>query len=191
ATVLAALKTTAARIPVWLGRGNRDFLIGEELAKAVGARLLPEAALLETDFGSILLTHGDEFCTDDAAYQQFRQMVRNPQWQAEFLAKTIPERLAMAQQARGESQAANQTKSMEIMDVNAQAIEASFRESGVPVLVHGHTHRPARHVLDVDGKKRERWVLPDWDCDHVSPPRGGWLTIDRDGLAFYDLETEA
>jgi UDP-2,3-diacylglucosamine hydrolase len=189
AAALTALRDTATRIPVWLGRGNRDFLIGEELAQALGARLLPEPALLETDFGPVLLTHGDEFCTDDAAYQQFRRMVRNPQWQAEFLAKTIPERLAMAQQARGESQAANQSKSMEIMDVNAGAIEAVFRDTGVRVLVHGHTHRPARHVLEVDGKKRERWVLPDWDCDHVTPPRGGWLVIDRDGLQFYDLET--
>lgn len=191
ATALTALRTTASRIPLWLGRGNRDFLIGEELAGAVGAKLLPEPALLRTDYGDVLLTHGDEFCTDDAAYQQFRQMVRNPQWQAAFLAKTIPERLAMAQQARGESQMANQGKSMEIMDVNAGAIEQAFRDSGVALMVHGHTHRPARHVLEVDGSKRERWVLPDWDCDHVSPPRGGWLVIDRDGLQFYDLETAA
>ena len=189
ATALTALRATASRIPVWLGRGNRDFLIGEELAAAVGAKLLPEPALLQTDCGDILLTHGDEFCTDDAAYQQFRQMVRNPQWQAAFLAKTIPERLAMAQQARGESQMANQAKSMEIMDVNAGAVEQAFRDHGVKLMVHGHTHRPARHVLEVDGAKRERWVLPDWDCDHVSPPRGGWLVIDRDGLQFYDLET--
>ncbi|CUR78459.1 UDP-2,3-diacylglucosamine hydrolase [Achromobacter xylosoxidans] len=191
ATALTALRTTASRIPLWLGRGNRDFLIGEELAGAVGARLLPEPALLQTDYGDVLLTHGDEFCTDDAAYQQFRQMVRNPQWQAAFLAKTIPERLAMAQQARGESQMANQSKSMEIMDVNAAAVEQAFRDSGVALMVHGHTHRPARHVLEVDGGKRERWVLPDWDCDHVSPPRGGWLVIDRDGLQFYDLEAAA
>ncbi|CCH10111.1 UDP-2,3-diacylglucosamine diphosphatase [Achromobacter xylosoxidans] len=191
ATALTALRTTASRIPLWLGRGNRDFLIGEELAGAVGARLLPEPALLQTDYGDVLLTHGDEFCTDDAAYQQFRQMVRNPQWQAAFLAKTIPERLAMAQQARGESQMANQSKSMEIMDVNAAAVEQAFRDSGVALMVHGHTHRPARHVLKVDGSKRERWVLPDWDCDHVSPPRGGWLVIDRDGLQFYDLEAAA
>ncbi|MGE4438449.1 UDP-2,3-diacylglucosamine diphosphatase [Achromobacter sp.] len=189
ATALTALRATASRIPLWLGRGNRDFLIGAELADAVGARLLPEPALLQTDCGDVLLTHGDEFCTDDAAYQQFRQMVRDPQWQAAFLAKTIPERLAMAQQARGESQMANQAKSMEIMDVNAAAIEQAFRDSGVALMVHGHTHRPARHVLQVDGLKRERWVLPDWDCDHVSPPRGGWLIIDRDGLQFYDLET--
>ena len=187
--MLKALRETAAGIPVWLGRGNRDFLMGEELAAAIGAKLLPEPALLETDYGTVLLTHGDEFCTDDAPYQQFRAMVRNPQWQAAFLAKTIPERLAMAQQARGESQAANQMKSQEIMDVNPGAIEAVFRDTGVSLLVHGHTHRPARHVLEVDGKKRERWVLPDWDCDHAQP-RGGWLVIDQDGLTFYDLDTE-
>ncbi|ALX21609.1 UDP-2%2C3-diacylglucosamine hydrolase [Bordetella pertussis] len=187
AAVLHGIRAAAGRIPVYLGRGNRDFLIGQELADALGAHLLPEPVLLETDYGRILLTHGDEYCTDDSAYQQFRAMVRNPQWQAQFLAKSIPERLAMAEQARGESQAANQAKSMEIMDVNPAAVEAALREADVDVLVHGHTHRPARHVLSVDGRKRERWVLPDWDCDHADPPRGGWLVIDRDGLQCFDL----
>src|SRR5690606_3108268 len=122
----------------------------------------------------------------DAAYQQFRAMVRDPRWQAQFLAKSIPERLAMAQQARGESQAANQMKSAEIMDVNPQAVEDAFRASGVDVMVHGHTHRPGRHVLMVDGRRRERWVLPDWDGDHAEPPGGSWLVIDRDGPVVYD-----
>jgi len=188
ARALAALRQAASRIPVYLGRGNRDFLMGEELAQAVGARLLPEPVLLETDAGTVLLSHGDEYCTDDTAYQQFRAMVRDPRWQAEFLARSIPERLQMAQQARGESQAANQDKSMEIMDVNADAVAAAFRDSGVSLMVHGHTHRPGRHVLAIDGRKCERWVLPDWECDHARPPRGGWLAIDRDGLQFYDLD---
>ncbi|CCJ48768.1 UDP-2,3-diacylglucosamine diphosphatase [Bordetella parapertussis] len=187
AAVLQGIRAAAGHIPVYLGRGNRDFLIGQELADALGAHLLPEPVLLETDYGRILLTHGDEYCTDDSAYQQFRAMVRNPQWQAQFLAMRIPERLAMAEQARGESQAANQAKSMEIMDVNPAAVEAALREADVDVLVHGHTHRPTRHVLSVDGRKRERWVLPDWDCDHADPPRGGWLVIDRDGLQCFDL----
>ena len=189
AAVLQGLQRTAARIPVWLGRGNRDFLMGAGLADALNARLLPEPALLETDYGRVLLTHGDEYCIDDAAYQQFRAMVRNPQWQEQFLAKSVPERLALAQQARGESQAANQMKSAEIMDVNAQAIEDAFRAADVDIIVHGHTHRPGRHVLQVDGRRRERWVLPDWDCDHADPPRGGWLVIDPDGLELYDLDT--
>ncbi|CAM3526355.1 UDP-2,3-diacylglucosamine diphosphatase [Bordetella sputigena] len=191
ATILHAIKRTTATIPVWLGRGNRDFLIGQELAEAVGAHLLPEPALLDTDYGPVLLTHGDELCLDDQAYQAFRAMVRDPKWQQEFLGKSIPERLALAQQARGESQAATQAlqaSQAEIMDVNPGAVEALFRDTGVPTLVHGHTHRPDRHVLNVAGKRRERWVLPDWDCDHAKPPRGGWLAIDRDGLQFFDLE---
>jgi UDP-2,3-diacylglucosamine hydrolase len=188
ARVLDALRRTAAAIPVWLGRGNRDFLMGRELAEAVGARLLPEPALLDTDYGLVLLTHGDELCIDDATYQQFRSMVRDPAWQEDFLGKSIPERMALAQQARGESQAATQAKDADIMDVNPGAVEALFRDTGVATLVHGHTHRPDRHVLDVAGKRRERWVLPDWDCDHARPPRGGWLAIDRDGPQFFDLE---
>lgn len=191
ATVMQAIKRTALQIPVWLGRGNRDFLMGEELATALGVHLLPESALIDTDFGLIAVTHGDEFCTDDQAYQQFRSMVRNPQWQAQFLAKTIPERLVMAQQARGESQAANQMKSNDIMDVSPSAVDAFFQHSKASILVHGHTHRPARHVLTIDGRKCERWVLPDWDCDHAKPVRGGWLIIDQDGLHNVDLSVDA
>jgi UDP-2,3-diacylglucosamine hydrolase len=186
-SAVQALRRTAARIDVWIGHGNRDFLIGPELADSLGVRLLPERALLATDAGTVLLSHGDEYCTDDAAYLQFRSMVRDARWQQEFLSKPIPERLALAQQARGESTAANDAKSAEIMDVNCDAVRQAFHDTGARFIVHGHTHRPGRHVLEVDGRKCERWVLPDWDFDHAQPHRGGWLVIDHDGLQFYDL----
>jgi len=188
AGVLSGLQHAAARLPIWIGRGNRDFLISEKLAAATGTHLLPDSARLQTQAGPVLLSHGDEYCLDDIAYQQFRTMVRNPQWQAQFLAKSIPERLAMAQEARAGSIQANSQKSMEIMDVNQDAIEAAFRSTGLSIMVHGHTHRPARHAIEVDGRHCERWVLPDWDCDHADPIRGGWLAIEEDGLVFYDLE---
>lgn len=138
----------------------------------------------------MLLSHGDEYCTDDVAYQQFRAMVRNPAWQSGFLAKSIPERLTLAAQARGESMVANQTKSSEIMDVNADAVAAAIRAHNVSLVVHGHTHRPGRNVLTVDGNRCERWVLPDWDCDITDDnrkARGGWMVIDEDGLSLFDL----
>ena len=188
AAVVAGLKTTAQAIPVWLGRGNRDFLLGQTFAEAVGAQLLPDQVIVNTDAGPILLSHGDEFCTADLAYQQFRTMVRNPQWQAAFLAKTIPERLKAAAEARSESVAATQAKASGIMDVNPQAVRHAFQQSDVGFMVHGHTHRPDRHVLLIDGKKRERWVLPDWDLDHADPPRGGWMVIDSDGIQSFDLD---
>ena len=191
---LMALKACAARIPVWLGRGNRDFLMGGALAAGVGAQLLPEQVLVSVDGRTFLLSHGDEYCTDDVAYQQFRSMVRNPEWQAGFLAKSIPERLALAAQARGESMVANQTKSSEIMDVNADAVAEAIRKTGVSLVIHGHTHRPGRNILTVDGNRCERWVLPDWDCEASAPggkPRGGWMVIDADGPALFDLEQAA
>ena len=99
----------------------------------------------------------------------------------------------MAAQARGESMAANQVKSSEIMDVNTDAVAAAILSAGVSLVVHGHTHRPGRTVMSVEGKRCERWVLPDWDCDHVDqgkPPRGGWRVIDEDGLTLFDLDQD-
>lgn len=188
---LMAIKACAAKIPVWLGRGNRDFLMGEALAAGLGARLLPEQVLVTIGGRTMLLSHGDEYCTDDLPYQQFRAMVRNPAWQSGFLARSIPERLTLAAQARGESMAANQNKSSEIMDVNADAVAAAIRAASVSMVVHGHTHRPGRNVLSVDGNRCERWVLPDWDCDHLESgegARGGWMVIDEDGPSLFDLD---
>ena len=164
--------------------------MGEALAAGLGARLLPEQVLVTLKGRTLLLSHGDEYCTDDLPYQQFRAMVRNPAWQSGFLARSIPERLTLAAQARGESIAANQNKSSEIMDVNADAVAAAIRAAGVTMVVHGHTHRPGRNVLSVDGNRCERWVLPDWDCDHLESgekARGGWMVIDEDGPSLFDL----
>ena len=184
------LHRASARLDVFIMCGNRDFLMGEALTAGLGANLLPEQVLVTIAGRTMLLSHGDEYCTDDVAYQQFRTMVRNPAWQSGFLAKSIPERLTLAAQARGESMVANQTKSSEIMDVNADAVAAAIRAHNVSLIVHGHTHRPGRNVLTVDGNRCERWVLPDWDCDVSEDnrkPRGGWMVIDEDGLTLFDL----
>ena len=171
--------------------GNRDFLAGQRFAAITGYRLLGDYETVDLYGERVLLTHGDLLCTDDVRYMKLRATVRDPAWQREFLAKPLGERRKIASEMRAMSRTEVAAKREEIMDVNAAAVESIFRDTHVRVLVHGHTHRPARHVLKVDGVKRERWVLPDWDCDHVTPPRGGWLVIDRDGLQFYDLDTEA
>jgi len=188
AQALDGLKAAAARLPVYLGRGNRDFLIGRRLARSLGAHVLPDTVLLQTSYGAVLLSHGDEYCTDDIAYQRFRAIVRNPLVQMAFLARSLAWRKDFARKAREKSMSANRSKASSIMDVNPQAVEKAFRKSGATLMVHGHTHRPDRHVLAVDGRHCERWVLPDWDLDHAQPPRGGWMVIDEDGPQFYDLE---
>lgn len=179
---LQALQAVAARMPLWLGRGNRDFLIGRRLLQHLGARALPEPALLETETGLILLAHGDEYCTADPHYQRFRRIVRHPGVQRIYLSLPLVARQGIAAWARRRSMQSNQYKTAAIMDVEPGAVEQALRAAEATVLIHGHTHRPARHALSIDGKPCERLVLPDWDFDHAATPRGGWIQIDTRGL---------
>lgn len=185
AHTLDKLVGVSASLPLWLGRGNRDFLLGHALARRVGAQLLPDKACLVTDYGGILLSHGDEYCTADPGYQRFRRIVRNPVVQKIFLALSLKARRGIADWARQRSTAANRYKSSRIMDVEPQAIEQAFLESDVDTMVHGHTHRPATHQYIVNGRARKRIVLPDWDYDHSPAPRAGWLAIDRNGPVLH------
>ncbi len=161
--VLTALRElTGAGVPVYVMRGNRDFLLGETFAAHTSARLLPDPHLVRVDGRPVLLMHGDSLCIDDTDYQQFRAMVRNPNWQAAFLARSIPERIAYATKARQESTSRNQAIDDFLMDVNDGAVREAFRAHGVALLIHGHTHRPAIHREELDGVPVQRIVLGDW-----------------------------
>ena len=156
--------------------GNRDFLFGERFAELLGATLITDDTLVfEDENVRLLLLHGDTLCTDDTAYQQMRLMLRNPQWQAEFLAKPIPERIQAAMQLREKSQQETRGKSMAIMDVNQQAVENLMQEHYVFDMLHGHTHRPDTHVFSVKGKQATRTVLGDWT------DQGTYIGILRNG----------
>ncbi len=148
---------------VFIMRGNRDFLMDQQLATACNAKLLLDPTLLDLYGTPTLLTHGDALCTDDADYQRFREMVRNRDWQTQFLAQPLPQRKAQIEQLRKQSESQKRNKDMAIMDVNCSAVNDLLRQHRYPRLIHGHTHRPARHLHHLDDHTCERWVLGDWD----------------------------
>jgi UDP-2,3-diacylglucosamine hydrolase len=160
AGALAALSRAGVRICVQ--HGNRDFLLDGQFEQRSGATLLPEYHLAELYGTRTLLTHGDQLCTDDVSYQAFRTTVRDRAWQQEFLALPLAERRVRAAQVREASDLAKAEKARAIMDANADAIAICLRQHGYPRLIHGHTHRPARHEHQVDGHVCERYVLADW-----------------------------
>lgn len=176
AQVAVALKRLADAhgVAVRVMHGNRDFLLGEDFCQSSGAALLPDPTTLDLYGTPTLLMHGDSLCTDDAEYRRFRAQVRDRAWQADFLAKPMAERRAIARRLRELSDRSKAGKAMDIMDVNTDAVRQALADSGARRLIHGHTHRPARHELRVDGRDCERWVLPDWygtggylECDHA------------------------
>ncbi|MDT3669848.1 MAG: UDP-2,3-diacylglucosamine diphosphatase [Aromatoleum sp.] len=154
-----------AGVSIYFLAGNRDFLVGDAFAHAAQIELLPDPTLIEIAGQRVLLTHGDALCTDDQAYQAYRKQVRDPAWQSAFLGRPLGERKQIIESLREQSEAAKQVKATEIMDVNPSAVAALLREHAYPALLHGHTHRPAHHRLQVDGRDCERWVLEDWHND--------------------------
>lgn len=173
---------TAAGTPVYFLHGNRDFMLARRYAAAAGMTLIDDPTRIDLYGVPTLLMHGDTLCTDDTAYQRFRRRSRHPLTLA--LLKRLPKwlRRGLARQARAGSETAKATKPAAIMDVNAGEVARILRAQQVRRLIHGHTHRPARHVHTVDGRECERWVLPDW-YDHW-----GCVVCDASGCA---LKTEA
>ena len=147
---------------VYLLHGNRDLLMGSDLASACGASLLDDPTLINLHGTATLLSHGDTLCTDDVEYQKFRSQVHDAAFQKNFLAQPLTARKAHIELLRKQSTVAKQHKDSEIMDVNDDAVAALLRAYHYPRLIHGHTHRPNRHLHLVDGHECERWVLGDW-----------------------------
>jgi UDP-2,3-diacylglucosamine hydrolase len=158
----ALRELTDTGVPVYFMHGNRDFIIGNDFAAATGITILDDPTVVDLYGEKILLCHGDSLCTDDVHYQQIRAMTRDPEWQAMILAKSIEERIAFALQARKDSMERSESLSDEIMDVNQDAVAAMLDEYGVNVMLHGHTHRPAVHTIDLSDRTATRIVLGDW-----------------------------
>ena len=160
--VEALRRLTDAGVPCFVMRGNRDFMLGERFCADTGATLLEDGSIVELEGERVLLLHGDRLCTDDVSYQRFRRVVRNPAALWLLRHMSLERRQALARKMREGSRMHVTATRPEIMDVNADAVAAAFRRSGVRTMIHGHTHRPAIHTLEVDREPRRRIVLGDW-----------------------------
>jgi UDP-2,3-diacylglucosamine hydrolase len=172
---IASLLAKAA-LPKQFMHGNRDFLVASQFAGKTGCGLLDDPAVIDLYGERTVLLHGDTLCVDDVQYQAYRAQVRDPRWQQAALARPLAERVGMAQHLRAQSEAAKGGKAMQIMDVAPAAVERVFAESGCALMIHGHTHRPDRHVHNVGGRDCVRWVLADWY------EKGSYLEATASGL---------
>ena len=170
-----------AGVPVYFMVGNRDFLLGQAFAERAGLTLLDDGTVHDIHGRRTLLMHGDVLCTDDVAYQTVRKQVRTPEWRAQILAMPLEARRAFAAQAREDSRKHTGGAMESIMDVNAAAVADAMRQARVTRLIHGHTHRPAVHALQLDSRPAERIVLGDW-YEH-----GSVLRVTTDDVALRGL----
>ncbi|HEY6643573.1 UDP-2,3-diacylglucosamine diphosphatase [Povalibacter sp.] len=183
--IIAALKKlTAGGVPCHVMHGNRDFLLGKRFCADSGAQLIDDGVVIDLYGRRVLLLHGDTLCTDDPAYQRLRRIVRNPLVQFILCRLSLRQRQRLAEKMRAGSKAhidAMDKAAPAIMDVNTDAVAATFRRFQVDCMIHGHTHRPAIHRLTVDGNEATRIVLGDWY------EQGSVLRWNADGFALAGL----
>ena len=177
-TLMKDLKTCAQQVDVYVMHGNRDFLYRQAWEQQTNTTLLPDPYVLETgnQNNTILLSHGDAYCTSDLAYMQARALFRSQEWQDGILASSLDDRRELARTLREQSKQHNQLKAANITDVVNDPIVEDLEKFGCTRMIHGHTHRPGIHVLSGD---RTRIVLGDWD-------RCGWTLMETDG--WFDLQ---
>jgi UDP-2,3-diacylglucosamine hydrolase len=164
--VIAGLRAVRdASVPTFLIHGNRDFLIGKRFCRETGMELLEDGTVIDLYGRRVLLMHGDLLCIDDHAYQRLRRIVRNPLVQFVLRRLSLRQRQRLAERMREGSKehiASMDVAAPEIMDVNQDEVLRTFARYGVDCIIHGHTHRPAVHELQIDGHKAVRIVLGDW-----------------------------
>lgn len=176
-----ALKSFSAHTPVYFMVGNRDFLLGTEGLRVCGMQGLSDPATFDFLGQHWLLSHGDALCLADTDYMRFREQVRQPAWQREFLARPLSERTAIARDLREQSEARKRSTAGDPSlwpDVDITAARSALQAAQARTLIHGHTHRPAVHAL---GDGLQRVVLSDWDAG-ANPPRAEVLRLDAQGL---------
>lgn len=168
ATVVERFAALArSNVAVYFMRGNRDFAVGDGFVAASRMQILDDPIAVDLHGTPTLLSHGDVLCTDDTAHQAFRAKYTDPRWRARMLKLPLWLRRQLARRARRRSTAGKTAKPMQLMDTNPRAVRETMAHYGVRRLIHGHTHRPARHTLEVDGEHAERIVLADWRPDQV------------------------
>lgn len=181
------LKQFSSKTPVYFMHGNRDFLLGSQFTQETGITLLPAPQKITLYGHDYVLTHGDELCTEDIAYQQFRAQSRNPLWQQMVLMKPLTERRLLAGQIRQMSEtrksAEGKSEISDATETGIQTLISQFANQPMPVLIHGHTHRPGIHQHQFNGQPFQRYVVQDWEND-----QGGYLAIDENGVHIHELK---
>lgn len=183
--IIAALRQLASLgVKLYFMHGNRDFLLSTAFCQTAKITLLPDPCLIHLHGHRTLLSHGDALCTDDVDYQQFRQQVRHAQWQTDFLKLPLATRKAQIESIRLRSEHEKSQKSMQIMDVNQAAVNDLLKTYHYPEwLIHGHTHRPMQHLVQLEGHVSTRWVLGDWY------EQGSYLRCDQAGCVAMPLQS--
>lgn len=162
-SIINAFKSlTDSGVRCYFIHGNRDFLISSRFSKETGVELLPEETKIDLYGTPTLLLHGDTLCLDDVKYQEFRKKVHQRWLQRLFLCVPLFLRKKIVKNVQNKTRSDKKSKALNIMDVTEPEVERVMNSHDVLLMIHGHTHRPDEHDVELTNSHGKRVVLGDW-----------------------------
>ncbi len=177
----ALAKVSQSGTALYFMAGNRDFLVGEAFAKAIGCQLLPDPTVITLGGQRSLLMHGDSLCTRDYGHTFFRAVTRSHLFSRFYLSLSQDKRRSLGYGLRRFTKKRLAHKSYEITDTVHKTLCKKLAKYNAAFLIHGHTHRPSISVFNVKGELRQTFVLSDWH------EQGNFLRFDNDEFELHNF----
>lgn len=167
--------------PIYFIHGNHDFGLGQDFAKRTGITLLKDCSTIKVANNTILLSHGDVFCTLDISYQKFKRIIRNPLIMAILRKTPLKWRYKLKNSLEHESSKQFNKNPPETYLVVDDTIVAIANKLAANIVIHGHTHKPNRYVIEDNGKTITRFEIPDW----ADRNPGGYVLIEDEKIQIH------
>jgi len=168
--VAKALAKLGEHIPILFMVGNRDFTVGKDFYQKCNLQKISDPEIINLNNKNIMLSHGDYLCIDNKAHIETSKIIRNPQFIANFIKKSMIERIELLNQYE---RAENKDD-----DINIEYTTTQMKKYKVSILIHGHIHKPQKQSL---GDHNIRYVLPNWD------DQAGMLGYSSNSFELFDL----
>jgi UDP-2,3-diacylglucosamine hydrolase len=167
--------------PIYFLGGNHDFGVGNKFSKDTGIKLISDMTVLKIGKNTILLSHGDTFCTLDISYQRLKLILQNRV--TKFILRQVPLswRYKIKDKLEHKSGEVFNAKPSETYHVVDDTVMKYASKHSANIVIHGHTHRPNLYQISTPNGTILRYEIPDW-ADHKP---GGYIMLDNDSIEIH------
>lgn len=174
-------KKFSSKKPLYFMTGNHDFAIGKQFAKETGMQILKDMSTVKIGGNTILLSHGDTFCTLDIAYQRLKLVLQNPI--TLFILRRMPLswRYKIKDKLEHKSGETFNSKPQETYHVVDSTVIKYAKKNKANIVIHGHTHNPNLYQIKTENITISRFEIPDW----ADREPGGYILVEDDRIKIH------
>lgn len=176
-----AFREFTMHTPIYFIGGNHDFGLGHKFTNETRVKIISDLTTIKVANNTILLSHGDAFCTLDVKYQRMKKILQN-QFMIFILRKTpLSWRYKLKEMLENKSAKVFNSEPDETYQVVNSTIIELANQKQANIVIHGHTHRPGRYLIAENGINIERYEIPDW----ADRSGGGYIMLEDENISIH------